>query len=234
MEDNFNFDDFDIDTGVDTSSIDDFDFGSESDNEQIDFGVDEIENVGINTKVDTSKENTSDGVRDVKKTAIISAVAGLVLILAALAIASAVGKAADRKSSADESGAKQIVSDEASKSKEAVKDTDEGTSLNSNKTIGTVEASWKVFTQGPEKELDSVVDSNFTVTSIQHVAKVVNEKNDIMIKSVVKGNISGLVGTYEVDIPYEKAKYLEIGTVFNIKYHYTVENGMRIIGEIEY
>jgi len=240
MDNDFNFDDLDIDTGVDTSDMDGFDI--ESSDETIDFGDTTL----------NSTEIKNDGVKSVKKTAIISATAGFVVIIIALTIISSIN---GMKNSSNKGGDKTTVnynvgklqnnpsqnidktsgnSNNTSVNLDDASITPNNTSVNSRKSDNTSETSWKEFTQGLENDIDNVISSNFTVTSIQHFAKVVNDKNVVIVRSVVKGNISGLVGTYEIVLPYKKARYLKIGSVFDIKYHYVVENGIMIIDEIEY
>ena len=74
----------------------------------------------------------------------------------------------------------------------------------------------------------------FEVTDIKHFVKTINNKNDKVIKSVAYGSISGLSGTYEVEIPYDKAVLLRNGSEFEIEYRYTIKDGIRIVGEIRY
>lgn len=91
---------------------------------------------------------------------------------------------------------------------------------------------WVEFGLAGDISFDEEYSGEFTVTNIQHFAKVVNKNNDKIVKSIVTGNISGLVGTYEVEIPYYKAVKLQPGTLLKIQYKYGVQNGVKVIGEI--
>jgi hypothetical protein len=230
-EDKFGFDDFEIDTGV---QIDNTDEISDETSETIEESNEEG---AVDFGTSTPTQQAKDDIKGVKRTSIYTAIIGFVVIVIALAIGAIALNARARHTEVQNppaSTTEVTQQAEVGSQQEATFDIVENASDNvGNQGVAEL-ASWVEFTQGPENKIDQIADSNFTVTSIQHVAKVVNEKNDMMVKSIIKGNISGLVGTYEVEIPYEKAMYLAIGTVFNIKYHYVIENEVRIIGEIEY
>lgn len=91
-----------------------------------------------------------------------------------------------------------------------------------------------------EVKLDGVdlgelwIDSTFTITELHHYALVTNTQNDKQVKSVVKGNISGLVGTYEMEIPTYMALKVSVGTTFSVTYQLKEQNGYKLIGEIRY
>jgi len=78
------------------------------------------------------------------------------------------------------------------------------------------------------------VDSTFTITELKHYAAVTNGQNDKQVKSVAKGNISGLVGTYEVELPTWQALKLSVGTSFKVSYQLKEQGSYRIIGQIKY
>ncbi len=211
MADKFNFDDdFDLDTGVNVE-----DFGTEESNnsdEVVDFGTDESPT--------EQQAQPQEDTKSVKKTAIIAAAAGFVIIVAAL-------------------GIRGLVNKNKNNSEPTVKPTQTTVGQTAGNQSGTqpvtvYDSGWVQFTKDNGISIDQEISSNFTITSIKHLAKVVNENNDKMVKSIVTGNISGLVGTYEIEVPYEKARHLTVGAVFNITYRCTTENGVKIIGEVKY
>lgn len=81
---------------------------------------------------------------------------------------------------------------------------------------------------------DTYIESDFTITGMKDYAVVTNSSNDKQLKTVATGNISGLVGTYEIILPTSKAHKLTIGQKFKVKYELTEYNGYKLIGEIKY
>lgn len=81
---------------------------------------------------------------------------------------------------------------------------------------------------------DTYIESDFTITGMRDYALVTNTSNDKQLKTVATGNISGLVGTYEIILPTSKAHKLTIGQKFKVHYEITEYNGYKLIGEIKY
>lgn len=81
---------------------------------------------------------------------------------------------------------------------------------------------------------DTYIESDFTITGMKDYALVTNTSNDKQLKTVATGNISGLVGTYEIILPTSKAHKLMIGQKFKVRYEITEYNGYKLIGEIKY
>lgn len=81
---------------------------------------------------------------------------------------------------------------------------------------------------------DTYIESDFTITGMKDYALVTNTSNDKQLKTVATGNISGLVGTYEIILPTSKAHKLTIGQKFKVRYEITEYNGYKLIGEIKY
>lgn len=74
----------------------------------------------------------------------------------------------------------------------------------------------------------------FTVTDVRHYAKVANAKNDKQIRSIVTGNISGVVGTFEFEVPFSKASKLSDGLSFKIEYLISENNGYKIVEILDF
>ena len=49
---------------------------------------------------------------------------------------------------------------------------------------------------------EEYVPTQFFITGIEHVARVVDEENNLEIKTILTGSIYGYPGTYKLDIPY--------------------------------
>lgn len=91
---------------------------------------------------------------------------------------------------------------------------------------------WQEFTGGSELSFDKERDASFTVIDIKNYVSIGNVSDSMILKSVVKGNISGLVGEFDVEIPYSKARYLSVGTVLNINYYYSLMDNRVLVGQI--
>ena len=91
---------------------------------------------------------------------------------------------------------------------------------------------WVEFTGDKDIKFDGSAKSEFTVLDIKHLVKVEDGKGDGLVKSVVIGNISGLTGEYEVELPYESAAKLEVGKIIGIDYNYTYINDIKVVGKI--
>lgn len=203
--DDFKFDDdFNVDTGIEIDGLNDT---------EIDFGdtkkAEETKTFQTALSLD-KKEDT----KSVKKTAIIASAIGIGVIILGFALVTL------------------VKPKESTNIKHNVTDVDNKPPVIVNKTQEQNE--WVELKQDDYLSMNKEVNSRFTVTSIKHLAKKINENNVILVKSIVKGNISGLVGTYEVEMPYDKAKYLKNGTEFKITYTMMEKNDVKIIGEIRY
>ncbi len=197
-------DDFNVDTGIEIDGLNDT---------EIDFGdtkkAEETKTFQTALSLD-KKEDT----KSVKKTAIIASAIGIGVIILGFALVTL------------------VKPKESTNIKHNVTDVDNKPPVIVNKTQEQNE--WVELKQDDSLSMNKEVNSRFTVTSIKHLAKKINENNVILVKSIVKGNISGLVGTYEVEMPYDKAKYLKNGTEFKITYTMMEKNDVKIIGEIRY
>lgn len=98
----------------------------------------------------------------------------------------------------------------------------------------TGEEGWVQITKDTSISEGIVSDGVFTVTDVVHYAKLANAKNDKQLKSIVSGNISGLVGTFEFEVPFSKAKKLSDGMSFSIKYSISENNGYKVIQVVDY
>ena len=68
-----------------------------------------------------------------------------------------------------------------------------------------------------EISFSDYIDGDFTVTSIKSFARS-SKLGEMELKTEVTGSISGLSGTYEIDVPYTIGGGLKIGNTFSIKY----------------
>lgn len=218
--------DFDIDFNTtDTEEDDSFDsLGGNPKTSKDDFedSFGNIEDLGMTLKTKANNNPNSD-TSAVKKTALIGAIAGFIIIVIALIIISSISKHNKEKITAINTSA-PVETVESVIIQPSASATPVAANLNG----------WVAFTDDSGIVIDTEINSNFTVTSITHLAKVVNDKKDMLVKSIVTGNVSGLVGTYEIEIPYQTAKLLKVGNTFDIKYMISSAEGVKVVGDIKY
>lgn len=80
---------------------------------------------------------------------------------------------------------------------------------------------------------DREVEGTFSVTKVTSYASVA-ESSEIQLKTVAKGSISGLDGTYEIELPYEKGCQLLTGDKFSVKCRVKEVKGKLLVGSISY
>lgn len=94
---------------------------------------------------------------------------------------------------------------------------------------------WSLVTLSANDVADSVwIDSQFTITSLSYYGKKSSETGDLQVKAVAQGNISGLVGTYEIELPCDKALKLSLGNSFKVSYQLKDKGVYKLIGDIKY
>ena len=119
------------------------------------------------------------------------------------------------------------------KDKDGYNKDSEVTSSTNNSESNTSGGGWTKFESYSSFEFSNEIESTFTVTGIEYYATVSNSYNDKSVKAVLTGNISGLVGTYMMEVPYDKAENISIGLSFKCYYKiadsgkYKVVTGIR-------
>ena len=215
---------------------DDFDFGMETgenfeDNSSESSGWDNADNTGsTDSEFDSSEfdsmTNSAEDIEDVdtvkglKKNTIIVIIAGIVIIIAAIMIW--------KKASA--SGQKMIYN----KSAEDVSQ-ESNYKQSTNTTTGNVNSSSSEWTAvSGDQAIDDIkeVESQFTVISIEHLAK--KSGNEMQIKTHLRGSLSGMTGVYDLDVPYEKGTKLKVGDVFTVTVEVGSYNNSTVVGVIRF
>lgn len=80
---------------------------------------------------------------------------------------------------------------------------------------------------------DTKQEGTLSVTSVRTYANYNTTAGEAQLKSVVTGGLSGLAGTYEVDLPVELGGLVKVGTKLEVEYNMTQDaNGDTIIGNI--
>lgn len=215
---------------------DDFDFGMET-GETFDDNFSESNDWSSNDNTGSadsgfdssefdSMTNSNEDIEDVdtakglKKNTIIVIIAGLIIIIAALMIwkkASASGQNMVYNQSADEVSQESNYQQSNNIAESNVSNSSsEWTTLSGDQTIDSI------------KE----VESQFTVTSIEHLAR--KSGNEMQIKTHLRGSLSGLTGVYDLDVPYEKGTKLKVGDVFTVTVEVGSYNNSTVVGVIRF
>ena len=237
--DNFNFgDDFDSDfdelsssqsrnlrSRGNPSSSNDFGGSGSSgliDDDFDDFGSNSSTSDGFDSPLTTS--NSKDKSSVIKQSAIIASVGICIIILAFFLVS----KVSNNK--ADQGDKKQQVSVNNSQVNNAGSDM-QNTQTSNQSTVG----SWKRFDSESGLRFNSeYLDATFTITGISHYVKIVDAAGNFEVKTELTGSISGLTGTYTVDVPYYKGCQLSKLDKFTVRVQLGEYNGKVVVGEIKY
>lgn len=233
-----------IDFGLDDEDTSDGPIGQTKNDERGDFSLgDTGTNIDpdYNFPADDADETTPNPTEtgdNPKKIALIGIGMGLVILIICFALYSGYKAYQNKKAQEDIQHNNTYISENyntaetetdqmSSNAQKLLNGQTESTSVSNESSDG-----WIKFSNTDELTFEGSAESSFTVTNIEYFAKVVNSQNDKIVKCVLKGNISGLVGTYEVEIPYSNSLSLSVGNILNIRYTYHVANNIVILGEI--
>lgn len=79
------------------------------------------------------------------------------------------------------------------------------------------------------------VAATFTVTKVSHYVNVSDADTDyIQIKSTLSGQIQGLPGAYDIDVPYNLGSKVQVGQSFDVQVLYGTYNGRTVVGDVRY
>lgn len=241
MSDSFKFDDDDdfggFDSGIDDSAFDDFGSIEESN----EGGFDNFEN--------TNQSNNSDNVpsdkRAVLKPAIIAIVIGIVVVIGAFVVMKLISSKATTSANNQATKQTEVVQENKVQDTKKVQETTNKETSNGNNIDETINknvsqkaqdtSGWKSFASNSKISFnEEYVDCIFTVTNIKNYVKVIDSENNLMMKTVVTGNLSGFTGTYELELPYNKGSQLLAGNNFNVKVQLGKYDDKVVVGEIKY
>lgn len=74
----------------------------------------------------------------------------------------------------------------------------------------------------------------FTITTVKHYARTVDSANNLVIKTTLTGSLSGLPGTYIIEVPYSKGVKLKTGNSFTVNVMMGTYNDKIVVGDITY
>ena len=245
FDDDLGLDDFGFGS-EDSSEADDdmFSFGSDSSSEGdsgFSLGGDDSAPLTINPDSLGNSGGDNDFDEDgKKKRAFILGVVGVIIILGGLMIAGVITRISKGSGKRETASVKTAVETEASTrvEKESRKEEEKQETKAESSTeapvrrVSLTDGGWDEI-ELSELAFSNVINGDFTVTSIKAYVKD-SKTGEKTVKAVVTGGISGLSGTYELEIPYSKAEKLAVGDSFSVKYRIAKLNDYTIVGDISY
>lgn len=244
FDDDLGLDDFGFGTEDSPEADDDmFSFGSDNSSEGdsgFSLGGDDSAPLTINPdSLGTGGGNDFDE-DGKKKRAFILGVVGVIIILGGLMIAGVITRISKGSGKRETASVKTAVETEASmrvekesRKEEEKQDTKAESSTEASvRRVSLTDGGWDEI-ELSELAFSNVINGDFTVTSIKAYVKD-SKTGEKTVKAVVTGGISGLSGTYELEIPYSKAEKLAVGDSFSVKYRIAKLNDYTIVGDISY
>lgn len=245
FDDDLGLDDFGFGTEDSPEADDDmFSFGSDNSSEGdsgFSLGGDDSAPLTINPDSLGSSGGDNDFDEDgKKKRAFILGVVGVIIILGGLMIAGVITRISKGSGKRETASVKTAVETEASTrgEKESRKEDEKQETKAESSTetpvrrVSLTDGGWDEI-ELSELAFSNVINGDFTVTSIKAYVKD-SKTGEKTVKAVVTGGISGLSGTYELEIPYSKAEKLAVGDSFSVKYRIAKLNDYTIVGDISY
>lgn len=244
FDDDLGLDDFGFGTEDSPEADDDmFSFGSDNSSEGdsgFSLGGDDSAPLTINPdSLGTGGGNDFDE-DGKKKRAFILGVVGVIIILGGLLIAGVITRISKSSGKRETASVKTAVETETSTrvEKESRKEEEKQETKAESSTeapvrrVSLTDGGWDEI-ELSELAFSNVINGDFTVTSIKAYVKD-SKTGEKTVKAVVTGGISGLSGTYELEIPYSKAEKLAVGGSFSVKYRIAKLNDYTIVGDISY
>lgn len=245
FDDDLGLDDFGFGTEDSPEADDDmFSFGSDSSSEGdsgFSLGGDDSAPLTINPDSLGNSGGDNDFDEDgKKKRAFILGVVGVIIILGGLMIAGVITRISKGSGKRETASVKTAVETETStrSEKESRREEEKQETKAESSTeapvrrVSLTDGGWDEI-ELSELAFSNVINGDFTVTSIKAYVKD-SKTGEKTVKAVVTGGISGLSGTYELEIPYSKAEKLAVGDSFSVKYRIAKLNDYTIVGDISY
>lgn len=258
------FDSLFDDGGFDNSDgFDSSDLGDDSTDESSGFNDAGVQNNGgasiseddLGNAFDNSLEDSQDAPEDdnghggLKKQAIIMVAVGVVALLLVIAIASAVER---HNSNNTDVHNNNVISqtpnnpvqapDDSANTRVDISDdntNNDGSTSNDENSVKYMQDenqfNWVEITNNENVQIDdNYSDMTFTVTGLKFYARSVDTNNNLVIKCVVSGSVSGLSGTYTLDVPYNKGVRLVVGNSFTVHVQLGTYNNKTVVCDMKY
>lgn len=226
MGDNNTFDGFD-DMGFDDDGLSSM-LGGETPTGNIDFN-----SQALNQTTDSYTENNiTDDKKKVKRQAMMMVVGGIAAVILLILLIGFLDRAANNKKNV--SNVNEQVNTVNGNNDIKSSQTQQSTS-NSREKLKENNLTWTEITNNEAIEFaQNSTELVFTVTGIKHYARAVDTNNNLMVKTTLTGSLSGLAGSFNLDIPYDKGCRLVVGSEFAVQVQLGTYNGKTVVGEIKY
>ena len=226
----------------DDNDLDDIlnDFDNEDSNDFENYDDEEVDSFGGNLSdeedilsdfSDNNSQDTPPRPPVDKKRALIIGGIGLFLVLAVFIIAGFIKSAKEKKATSEESQVyeetQQEISSQPNIAETPVQQPVQQPVLQPIQADGD----WTVIEADKTINLDSEVTAVFTVTGIRHLAKQTGV--EVAVKSIATGSISGLSGTYDIELPYSLARFVTVGNTLKLKYKIGQINGQSVVSDLK-
>ena len=220
---------FDNNDGFDELNNDsEADSGFGNDDFSNSFGSNEETDISNNFSNTNLSDNNSEEQGFVKRNAIKLVIAGVVLIIFVLILDAALSKKKQPRVENDNT----VNVETRDVTSEIQSGNTSQTSRNSFDTFGS--GDWVEIDNEQDVEFDKESKLRFTITEIKHLARKVSVGDRVEVKTVLYGSISGLQGTYQLEVSYDKGKKLNVGNEFDINVQMGEYKGKPVVGRISY
>ena len=209
---------------------------------------------GANTEArETIHKSLPDGKKLTKKSSLVAIGCGVALIISVVVITNLLAKVSVGKPKSKDVETKVTTTETAKQpKKDSSSNNSNSADVNTEQQIKTIErtiektvevqtdSGWREFNAGAENIVweQNKLDTTFTITQVKHYVKLLNigtNSSDCMVKTVLKGVVSGYSGTYEMEIPYDLGMYVEEGSIIDVSIQIGHDqNNNLIVGGIEY
>lgn len=226
-------------------SNDDFESNSETNNENRANFADSITN--LNNNADTSEE---DAKAHTKKVALISIASAFLLIIILFFIASRLhaksnNNSIDTVASSQNNNSNQITQQDG-QARQDRQDTrtydsvtNDNNSDNSDDTVivNNRDDGYTWTEIGPDEDInfnEGYKDITFTVTSVENRARAYDTNKNLVVITKLQGSLSGLSGTFDLEVPYDKGRKLSVGDSFTVAVQLGTFKNQTVVGSIKY
>lgn len=240
FDDGFGDDSNDIDFGDDSNPSEDIDFGDEVNSSDDDDGFDMQFNSPTRT-ADTSDENIGmqsdeEKQNQIKKVALFAIGAGVVLIVIVCILARVIAGANNFKNNTGTEYASEAFGKaHGENSLGEISETQAPVAATQAPVVNNTTSSsndWSEITYDSTWNFSNDIEGVFTVTNIKTYAKLLSG-GEAQVKTEVTGSISGLGGTYTVELPVHLTGAVQIGQGLNVTYQMSQTSNRTVVGNIE-
>lgn len=248
--DGFGFDD----NGFDSNDNGFNSFGNQSGQDNnFDSSFDDSFDDNSNIDDDNQSNYESNNGRNTTKTAIIAIVVGIVILIIVVFIGKKVASGKSDGTSESNSNSiaipgqtQQVTNSSADRGAKNVdglmtdgkndgQNQQHSNSNSNNNLSNNTGGNWQLFDGNASISFDGQKkDLTFTVTGIRHYVATVDSLGTLAVKTTLTGSLSGMAGTYYLDVPYSKGTKLVVGDEFTVHVQIGTYNGKNVVGEISF